>query len=106
MKVIIESPYKDDIVRNTDYAKRCMIDSLNRGESPLVFHLLYTQVLDETNEDERYKGISASFIWHKNADKLVVYEDYGITYGMELAINLAKQNGVPIEKRKLNDTTK
>lgn len=101
MKVIIESPYKDNINRNTDYARKCLKDSISRGESPLCFHLLYTQVLNEDNELERDRGITTSFEWHKFADKIVVYEDHGISYGMELAMNLAKVNKIPVEFRKI-----
>ena len=101
MKVIIESPYRDNIKRNTEYAKKCLRDSLDRKESPLCFHLLYTQVLNEENDLERDFGIQTSFEWHKFSDKLVVYEDYGITYGMEMAINLAKVHKIPVEFRKI-----
>ena len=47
-KVILESPYAGDVERNIEYAKLCMKHSLTMGEAPLLSHLLYTQVLDDT----------------------------------------------------------
>lgn len=81
-RVIIESPYAGDIERNIKYARRCMWDSLKRGEAPFLSHLLYTQVLDDTKLDERKMGIEAGFDWGKVADLTAVYVDYGITPGM------------------------
>lgn len=108
-KVIIESPYSGDLIRNLKYARMCLKDSLLRGEAPLASHLLYTQegVLDDTIESERALGIGAGLIWGKMADKTVVYEDYGISNGMQIGINDAKRNGRPIEYRhilKYNNT--
>ena len=54
-KVIIESPYAENIERNIKYARACLKDSLNRNEAPLASHLLYTQdgVLDDGIKAER-----------------------------------------------------
>lgn len=41
--VIVESPYAGDIEANVAYARRCLRDSLARGEAPIASHLLYTQ---------------------------------------------------------------
>ena len=41
--VIFESPYAGDVEANTEYARRCVRDSLMRGEAPIASHLLYTQ---------------------------------------------------------------
>lgn len=101
MKVVIESPYSGDIKANEAYARKCLKDSLDKGESPLAFHLLYTQVLDDTKPEERQLGIQTSFEWHKDADLLAVYFDNGITTGMEWAISIAKTNNVKIEYRRL-----
>jgi len=57
--VIIESPYAGDQKLNTEYARQCMRDCLNRGEAPFASHLLYTQVIDEKKTKERNLGIQA-----------------------------------------------
>ncbi len=41
-RTIIESPYAGDIQGNLAYAKRCVLDSLSRGEAPIASHLLFT----------------------------------------------------------------
>ena len=63
--VIIESSFAGDMERNIKYARRCMRDSLIRGEFPFASHLLYTQegILDDTKPDERKLGIEAGFEW-------------------------------------------
>ena len=99
--VILESPYAGDVERNVEYAKECMKHSLLRGEAPMVSHLLYTQVLDDTIEQERELGIAAGLAWRHCADKSVVYIDQGISQGMKHGINAAKAAGIPVEYRKI-----
>lgn len=81
--VIIESPYAGDIDRNIKYARQCVKDSLNRGESPIASHLLYTQegILDDSLPNEKL-GIDAGLAWKSVADKHVFYTDYGYSAGM------------------------
>jgi hypothetical protein len=102
--VIIESPYKGDVVENVDYAKQCMLDSLKRGECPFASHLLYTQILDDSNPDERSTGIALGMQITKRADLLAIYTDNGITKGMDLGLRFAKENNIKVEYRTINDT--
>lgn len=101
--VIIESPYAGEVVRNEEYARRCLADSLHRGEAPIASHLLYTQpgVLDDTNPDERAQGIDAGLAWGKHADLTAVYTDRGMSRGMEYGIANAEAAGRPIEYRSI-----
>ena len=106
--VIIESPYKGDVERNKKYARRALRDSLSRGEAPIASHLLYTQpgVLDDDIPTERQWGIDAGLAWHAASNvTTVVYEDYGISSGMQYGIDCADKFGNSIERRKigLND---
>lgn len=102
-KVEIESPYAGDVERNVTYARRCMADSLKRGEAPLASHLLYTQpgILDDTIPEERKLGMEAGKIWSKEAELVVFYVDYGWSSGMDWGRQQAIQNGTPIEIRKI-----
>ena len=99
--VIIESPYAGDIETHVKYARRCVKDSLSRGEAPLASHLLYTQdgILDDSDPDERLLGIRAGLAWYGYADACVVYEDYGVTNGMMLGKLEALRFGLKIETR-------
>lgn len=101
--VIIEAPYAGDIEANTAYARACLLDCLQRGEAPIASHLLHTQVLDDLQSDERHLGIEAGLAWYRVSDKCVVYTDRGISGGMEKGIERAKQYGVTVEYRSLNE---
>ena len=102
-RVILESPYAGDIIRNTNYARACLRDCLLRGEAPIVSHLLYTQpgVLDDQVQEERKLGIDAGLAWGKVAEATVVYTDYGISDGMRYGIEKAKKEGRLVEYRKI-----
>jgi hypothetical protein len=100
-KVILESPLSGDVAANQDYARLALLDSLRRGESPLASHLLYPQVLDDAEPDERRIGIEAGLAWGIHADATVVYTDKGISQGMKLGINRALAEGRVIEYRSL-----
>ncbi len=99
VRVIIESPYRGDIVKNTAYAQKAMLDCLKRGESPFASHLLYTQVLNEDDHNERQLGMEAGWEWFGSVDKVVVYMDHDISSGMQEGINKAKQMGISVEYR-------
>lgn len=88
--VILESPYAGDIVANTLYARRCLHDSLHRGEAPIASHLLYTQpgVLDDDKQHERRLGIDAGLAWRRVANYSVFYTDRGWSPGMLEALEL------------------
>lgn len=103
IKVILESPYAGDVERNIVYARKCVRDSLLRGEAPIASHLLYTQegILNDDIPQERQLGIDAGLIWKFVADKHVFYIDYGMSRGMDYALETAKKNNIEIEFRKI-----
>jgi hypothetical protein len=102
--VILESPYAGDIGANVEYARACVHDSLSRGEAPIASHLLYTQpgILRDEVAKERQWGIDAGLAWANAASATVVYQDRGISRGMEYGIDNATRAGRPIEYRYLN----
>ena len=104
-RVIIETPYAADtahgVARNVQYARRCMRDSLLRGEAPMMSHLLYTQALDDKVPEEREIGIEAGFRWGAVVEGWVVYTDRGVSGGMEHGINRAAAFGIEVEYRML-----
>jgi hypothetical protein len=101
--VIIESPYAGNITRNIEYAREAVRHSLSLGEAPIASHLLYTQqgILDDKNPAERIWGIDAGLAWLDVSEATVVYQDYGISKGMYLGINRAKDAGKIVEYRKI-----
>jgi len=101
--VIIESPYAGDVEANLAYARRCIRDSLARGEAPIASHLLYTQpgILDDGDPEERQMGLEAGHAWYEAAELCAVYEDRGISHGMQDGIIAAAARGVKIVFRTL-----
>ena len=101
--VIIESPYAGDTKANEAYARKCVADSLSRGEAPIASHLLYTQpgILDDTIPEERAKGIAAGLAWGEHADLTAVYLDRGMSKGMQQGVKHAEENGRPVEIRSI-----
>lgn len=106
--VIIESPYAGDIQRNTEYARACVRDSLERGEAPIASHLLYTQpgILHDDDPAERQWGIDAGLAWRGVAQKTVVYTDHGISDGMRYGIDAAVRDNIPVEYRSIGGCKK
>lgn len=105
--VIIESPYAGDVEANVAYARRCVRDSLLRGEAPIASHLLYTQpgILDDDVPAERQHGIDAGLAWRAVAQASVVYADRGISRGMEYGIAAARSAGLTVEFRNIEQDT-
>lgn len=106
-RVILESPFRgkteNEEAVNRAFAKACMLDSLRRGESPLASHLLWPGILDDADPLERRMGIEAGLAWGTAAEATVVYENLGISSGMEFGIARAAREGRPIERRSLDN---
>lgn len=107
LRVIIESPLsaptREGIERNKDYAKKAVLHSLRKGESPYASHLFFDQdgILDDLEPAERELGIQAGFAWGEVADLVAVYADFGISHGMLLGIERAKSAEQKVEYRYL-----
>jgi hypothetical protein len=105
-RVVLESPFAGDIAANIAYARRCIRDSLKRGESPIASHLLYTQegILRDDDPVERAHGINAGHAWLYACDAVVVYTDRGISEGMKAGIRTAEMHRIIIEYRTIGET--
>jgi len=106
LRVVIESPLGSSdpeiYAANVAYARLCMLDSIKRGESPYASHLLYTQVLDDQNLEQRELGIEAGLAWSEVAELAAIYTDHGMTAGMQRGIKRHRENGVRVERRTLS----
>jgi len=108
MRVVIESPLsaptREGIEENKAYARRCMRDSLSRGEAPYATHLLFDQLglLDDMVPSDRRQGMEAGFAWGLEGQLVAVYADRGISKGMQEGIDRARHNGIPYEIRFLD----
>jgi hypothetical protein len=104
LKVIILSPYAGEIRENIDYAKRCMLDSISRGEAPWASHLLYPQFLPDSDPGARLKGLACEAAWITSADLVAVYTDRGMSPGMIQTVKMLsehKEIHIPIQMRSI-----
>lgn len=105
--VIVESPFsgpdRETVQRHIAYARGAVADCIARREAPIASHLLLTQpgVLDDAIPDEREIGIAAGLAWYSVADACIVYDDYGISSGMERGIARARKFRLPVIARKI-----
>jgi hypothetical protein len=104
--VILESPYAGSFVQrylNRRYARKCVRDSLERGEAPIASHLLYTQpgILNDRIPSERKTGIDAGLAWRDVSQASVVYIDRGVSQGMKYGMMRAEAAGKPVETRSI-----
>jgi len=89
-----EEDHKREYEENVAYARAAMLDCIQRGEAPFASHLLYTQVLDDAEADERKTGMRAGMHIGDAMDARVVYIDLGVSVGMRAAITRAINPGV------------
>ena len=105
--VIIESPFKgnDDHseLEHREYLDRCIADCISRGETPYASHKQLADALDDNDPVERSQGIDAGL---GMADALVsvgayaiFYEDYGMSWGMDIGKERHTLNGTEIRQR-------
>lgn len=117
--VIIESPYSSDteegIIANSEYAVKCMQDSIKRGEAPFVPHLHYTLRINGTFAFEqngqsdpthflgRVEGFNLTNKWRNAAWKTVFYLDKGWSNGMKAAKKYCDEHHLNYEERYLEN---
>lgn len=98
--VYISSPYKGDEetrARNMAYAVELMEFALTNGEAaPIVPHLYFPQVLDDSMESDRDLAMRCSEQFLKNCDLMICGLRYGISEGMEEEIANADELDIPI----------
>ena len=103
-RIILESPYAGDVDANIAYARRCIKDSLSRGEAPIASHLLFPGILADDVPEERKLGIEAGLAWIDVADLMVLYCDRGVSPGMQEAMRRAQRASLEVELRCIEAT--
>ena len=100
-RVLIISPYRGNVDKNLAYARHCLLDSIKRGEAPFASHLLYTQVLNDQNSEERATGLECEDAWLIKADLIAAYIDHNWSEGMQRTIRNARLLFKPWEERSI-----
>lgn len=96
MKLIyMASPYAGDVEKNITFAKQACRYVMEQGHAFFAPHLLYPQILDDTDPAERKIGLKLGLRMLVICDEIWVCSGR-ISPGMEAEIELAKQLGIPI----------
>lgn len=93
--VYIASPYAGDVEGNIAFAVRCCRYAIQQGEIPIAPHLLYSQILDDNNLEERSIGLSFGHQLLGVCKEIWVCGTQ-ISHGMEGEIKVAKERNLPI----------
>lgn len=99
--VIVESPYAGDETRNLVYLRRALRDAWNVGELPLASHGYFPFFLHESDPFEREAGIQAGYQLWPLASYVIFYNDYGMSPGMERALDRATHHRLEIRVRSI-----
>lgn len=97
--VYVASRYAGDIPANKAAAVRCCRQVIAEGHMPVASHLLYPQLLNDNDPEERELGLTFGLALLGLCDEVWVYGEP--SPGMEREIEEAKQLGKPIQHREV-----
>lgn len=87
------SPYRGDTKRNKEYARKLTRAALDNGFIPVTVHLYLTEATDDTNLEERVRGMAAGMKILENCKYILVGDRYGISEGMKAELTFAAVKG-------------
>lgn len=93
--VYVVSPYRGDIMANTELAKRICLMVMAKGKIPYAAHLFFPQFLDDSDPEERSRGIEAGLQMMNFASEVWVVGNR-ISDGMDMEIKQAHKLGLHI----------
>lgn len=93
--VYIASPYAGDVDVNVKFAIECCRYAILQGETPIAPHLLYPQILNDDDPEERAIGLALGLRLLAVCKELWVCGKH-ISSGMEAEIEAAMESGIPI----------
>lgn len=95
--VYICSPYAGDIEKNVEFARAACRYAIRQNCTPVAVHLLYPQLLDDSDLVQRQIGIRMGLRVLEATDELWCYGDQ-ISAGMCAEIATAKRLGIPVKE--------
>lgn len=87
------SPYRGDTKRNKEYARKLTRAALDNGFIPVTVHLYLTEATDDTNPEERVRGMAAGMKILENCKYILIGDRYGISEGMKAKMTFAAVKG-------------
>lgn len=94
--VYIASPYRGNITRNTENARKYAAFAVRQNKVPLCPHIYFTQFLDDSNECERNHGLNLALQMLKRCKEMWVFGET-ISSGMKNEIRMAQRWNIPIK---------
>ena len=95
-KVYIVSRYAGDVENNVASAIRYCRFAIDKKKMPIAAHLLYPQIVDDNNPDEREIGTMYGLALLALCDEVWCFGE-NLSSGMEQEIKEAKRLGKPIK---------
>ena len=96
-KIFVSSPLAGDYENNIKNAQKYCREVLLQGYMPLAPHVYYTNFLEENNEVERQLGMDMGLRWLAECDEIWVFNQNGISKGMQVEIDMATKLNIPIK---------
>ena len=87
------SQYRGDTKRNKEYARKLTRAALDNGFIPVTVHLYLTEATDDTNPEERVRGMAAGMKILENCKYILIGDRYGISEGMKAEMTFAAVKG-------------
>ena len=87
------SPYRGDTKRNKEYARKLTRAALENGFVPVTVHLYLTEATDDSNQEERVRGMAAGMKILENCKYILIGDRYGISEGMKAELTFAAVKG-------------
>ena len=84
-KIYAASRYAGDVERNTAFAVNCCRRVIEDGCMPIASHLLYPQMLDDNNPDEREIGLMFGLALLAVCDEVWVFGEVSVGVAREVA---------------------
>ena len=95
--IYIASPFAWDTEANIAFAKKACRYAIHQGHTPIAVHLLYPQMLDDNNPEERETGLQLGHRILEVCDELWCCGSR-ISSGMAREITEAQRLGIPIRQ--------
>ena len=101
--VIVVSPFHETVERSrryhTTFAKLLCHRAAKAGVTPFASHLFYPQFLNEDDPADRELGLACEHGWIDKCDELWIWNAWGISPGMQAAIDYVLDHDLPVEMK-------
>jgi hypothetical protein len=93
--IYICSPFAGDVPGNTERARQYCKFAVRRGAIPFASHLLYPQILNDADPEQRALGLFFGKVWLGKCDALWCFGT-NFSEGMKRELDKARKKGIPI----------